>query len=97
MKKYTFKNGETRFESQMGGRDFETACLLWGCFDNLTGQPLPHTTTIASEKDVKDEAIRLAQIESEYQEVKDRNEKVAIGNARLASATTLNEFLNAYA
>ena len=97
MKTYNFNNGEKRFESQIGnGKTFNEACILWGCFDKETGDPLPHTIHITTEEELENESIRLADNREEYEEICERNAKVARGNERLANATSISEFLNAY-
>lgn len=97
MKKFVFNNGEERLESQIKkGRDFKTACILWGCFDKETGEPLPYTTHKATKEELKAEKIRLAEIKEEYEAICEYNEKISRGNERLAKATNIHEFLNAY-
>lgn len=66
MKKFNFNNGETRLENQIrSGADFRTACLLWGCFDKETGDPLPHTITEATEEELEADFYRRQAISEE--------------------------------
>lgn len=97
MKVFTFNNGEVRLESQIReGRDFKTACILWGCFDKQTGEPLPYVVSEATQEELEIEKNRLAEIQDEFNEISEYNNRVNEGNEKLANATNINEFLNAY-
>ena len=97
MTTYKFNNGEKRFESQIrNGKTFNEACILWGCFDKETGNPLPHTIHPTTDSELRDEKVRLAENREEYEEVCERNDEVARGNERLVNATNMSEFVNAY-
>lgn len=66
MKKYIFKNGEIRLESHIReGHDFKTACILWGCFDRETGDPLPFEVAEATSEDIHDDEKRREEISEE--------------------------------
>jgi hypothetical protein len=96
MKKFIFSNGEERLESQMWSDDWKLSCGLWGCYDKITGLPLPYITTIATKKEINEEKIRLEKNREEYEEICFDNEQINLGNERLANATTIEEFFNAY-
>ena len=72
MKKFIFSNGQTRLESQLReGRSFKSSCILWGCLDKETKEPLPYTTQEATEKEIQAEEERLAEIQQEYEDLKE--------------------------
>jgi len=97
MKTYTFSNGETRLESQMRNDvDFKTQCILWGCFDKATGEPLLFVISETTEQEMKIERQRLSEIENEYKQICEKNNRISRGNERIAKATNINEFMNAY-
>lgn len=97
MKTYKFNNGETRLESQIReGVDFKTTCILWGCFEKGTGEPLPYTTYETTDDELIEEKNRLAEIREDYEDVCENNDAIAKGNEKLANATNIDEFLNAY-
>jgi len=97
MKKFTFENGEVRLESQIReGRDFKTACVLWGTFDKETGEPLKFSVSEATEQELEEENERLLDIQDEFDEITEYNNRVNLGNEKLANATNIDEFLNAY-
>ena len=97
MKKFTFNNGEVRLESQIReGKDFKTACILWGCFEEESGNPLPCVVSEATQEEIETEKYRLADIEDEFDKISEYNNRVNIGNEKLANATNINEFLKAY-
>jgi len=97
MKTYRFNNGEKRMESQIRTDcTFNEACILWGCFDKKTGEPLPHTISETTEEELREEEIRLLELREEYEDVCEKNAAIARGNERLASATNMEEFMNAY-
>ena len=97
MKTYIFNNGEKRFESQIGkGVDFKTTCIFWGCFDKETLEPLPYTTHETTEKELKEEEIRVLEIKQGFSEICEKNNIIAKGNEKIANATNNNEFINAY-
>lgn len=97
MKAFHFTNGKTRFESQMPeNRTFEKCCILWGCYDEETGEPLPYTVTEATDEELLNEQARIEAIREEYEEVMLQNELTARGNRRVMAATNEDEFMNAY-
>ena len=63
MKKFTFTNGETRLESQIReGRDFKTACILWGTFDKETGEPLEFSVSEATQQELEEEKANFTRL-----------------------------------
>lgn len=96
MKTFKFNNGETRLESQLNGRNFKTACIMWGCFDKQTREPLPYVVSEATQEELEIEKNRLVEIQNEFNEISEYNNRVDEGNEKLANATNINEFLNAY-
>lgn len=97
MKTFTFNNGEVRLKSQIReGRDFKTACIMWGCFDKETGEPLPYVVSEATQEDLEIEKNRLSDIQDEFNEVTKYNNRVYLGDEKLANASNINEFMNAY-
>lgn len=97
MKTYKFNNGETRLESQMSdGNDFRLSCILWGCFCENTGEPLPFIVSETTKEELLLEKQRLAAIQEEFEEVTERNKRISLGNEKVARATNINEFMNAY-
>lgn len=97
MKTFTFSNGEVRLESQMReDKDFRTNCILWGCFNEETGEPLPFVTHETTKEELIEEKKRLERNIEEYEDICEKNERISRGNERVANATNINEFLNAY-
>src|SRR3989304_5623544 len=97
MKTYTFSNGETRLESQMRKDvDFKTQCILWGCFNKITSEPLSFIISETTEEEMKLEKQRLFEIEEEFELICENNDRISKGNEKVANATNINEFLNAY-
>jgi len=95
MKVFTFSNGKVVLQKNTN-RDFKTQCILWGCFDLKTGNPLEYFEREATEKELKLEVLRMEEVENEYLEVFEANEKINTGNEKLANASNINEFMNAY-
>lgn len=78
MKTFKFNNGEKRLESQMReDKDFRTNCILWGCFDEITGEPLPFVTLETTQQELIEEKIRLAENRRKYEEVCEKNERIS--------------------
>jgi len=95
MKTYRFNNGETRLESQIReGVDFKTACILWGCFEIETGEPLPYTITETTDDELREEKNRLAEIREDYEDVCEKNDTIAKGNEKMQRILmSLNAYL----
>lgn len=96
MKVITFSNNKTvLFKDTV--LDFKDQCHRWGnCFDLITGEPFEYTERPATEQEMEEENFRLQQINDEFEEITEYNNRVSRGNERLLKAWNHNQFMNAY-
>ena len=75
MKKFIFENGQERLSMQMRPNvDFKEQCILWGCFDAITGEPLRYTIGEATDDDIARMHKLRADVDDMFNEIENEEE-----------------------
>ena len=87
MEKYTFTNGEIRFNNQMYDKNnFKKSCVMWGMTDD-NGNPLSHIVEIATKEDLQKESDRLAKIQAKFENICNYNNEITEENEKIVNIT----------